>query len=251
MLAEFIHALGALQERATAAQLVMVPGEVRKRHLQIMGELQELEIEAPQREHPLADIRQVAALIKLYGLERAAVFVSATVVELMLDQDDRHERCRVGLFPTKQCSTLHALDGRAMDPPTLRRLLMFELWGVLPTALVSSLLKVDFSRSERAAGSASHGAESLGRTIEAKAQGMEAIPETVRVTFAPWRRIPVQVPVELGIILDVKAGGIGLCPLAGQLEEAMDLANFLLCKELEDGLAKEGLATPVIRGAMS
>jgi hypothetical protein len=248
MLAEFLKALEATHARAIKAEVLGLPGYIRSLYLSQGGALQEVQREKPGRCNELLDLSQIPRMIALYALTNPAVFVCQDSVRLMLDTQDRFEVCTLILESTQQWRSLQDLDGAPMDPPQLRRILMFELWGLLPTTLASSLLRVDFARREGATGLASHGVESLGRTIEARAQGMDSIPESVRVTFAPWRRIPVEVSLELGIILDVKAGGIGLRPLAGQVEEAADLAGHLLAQEMQDVLAASGCSTPVIRG---
>lgn len=243
MLAEFIDRIAALAKDANAVQIGVVPqlpGQVYVRH----GDKLEWRDEPPLRRHHVIRSLQDFATFVIGEAEMTApqVFHSHKEVVCVLDAGDGRERVTLPLAMTERFQTILAMRaGQKFTPPAAVNFLRFDLHGVGTDRLVAALRRVDFTRKGLGAFTTEHGKETLGRQVEAAVQNAEDVPDVIDADFPVYSNDglkSVRVPIQIGVYLDVQADAVVLRPLADEIANAVENAQWQLHKLLVEAMGE-------------
>lgn len=243
MLAEFIDKIAALAKDANAVSIgadPKLPGRVWVRH----GEIFEWIDEPPlRRRHTIRSLQDFAAFLLSPDCATAPqVFHSHKEIVGILDSTDGRERVTIPLAMTERFQTIIALKGgQKYTPPAAVNFLRFDLHGSGCDRLISGLRRVDFTRKGLGASTTEHGKESLGRNVEVAVQQAEDVPEIVDADFQVFSNDglkSIRVPMQIGVYLDVQNEAVVLRPLADEIANATENAQWQLHKLLVEALGE-------------
>lgn len=250
MLAEFVDRIRGLAKAADATQVLEVSKLPRKVFVRQGDRLDIHDVPAPDRAPVLEGFDDLVQMLGTQPIApRPEVYVGADEVVAFLDATARTERLKLSLPKTDRALTLCAL----VREPVLTvkdaiRLLRLELYGDHAPQLIGALRTVDFSRTSAGRMHTEHGRESLGRSTEAKVQGVEQIPEEFRVRVplfqvAGLRDITIEVGVR--IVLAVENERIEFHPTKDELRAATAAA----LREVRDRIQKAFPLVAVFQGS--
>jgi hypothetical protein len=148
----------------------------------------------------------------------------------------------------------------AMTPGDAVRMLRLELDSVAGAELAAALSRVDFARTSSGAVVTEHGRESLGRSVEARAQGVSAIPSRIKVSvpvFQLEELDDIVETVDVEVVLHPNAGKVELVPLRESVARAIARARDRAHSRVEGAVRDEvgrlgeekaaGVSIPVYR----
>jgi len=248
-------ALELLQKTAQEAQAYRVVQEVtdagdgRSATVQIGDRLETLAIPPGVRSHRVCDLANLMAYARnLIAVAedaprpswRPVIWHGMNQVVLVLDDEDRRDVVELPLMFSTQFETLRELEAepRAFDQRSFIRLLRTKLR--LDPSMVAPFRRLDWHRSDEGSGDVQHGKDRLGKQIEAKVQAIDALPED------PVFHVPVYnemgereaYAVQCALEIDTLNQKLGLIPLPGELDVAIDRAqesiHTRLCEEFAD-----------------
>lgn len=184
-------------------------------------EIREIEQSPPLRSPGLSSVSSLVAMAE--RCERPAVYFSHTRAELVLDREDRRELAVLDFETTQRWAAVWGLrNGLSFTPRDAVKFLRFDLHSVAP-ALLAGLRKVDFKRASEGRSQVEHGRESLGRSVEAAVQNIEAIPEEVEVEVPMFLTDGLDDLVQrvwIGVYIDLDAERIELRTLSDEIPSA-------------------------------
>lgn len=251
MLADFVKAIQGLAEAARAPRVLEVPGVPRKRWIEHGGELEGLELPAPDREHKLHGYDDVVAAARDSVIAPGPeLYFDAAGVVLVLDRHDRRARVTMPLVESERFKLLRALRAQAhsLAQKAAVKLLRYDLHGTGVETVLQALRVLDFSRTSDGTRTVEHGKESLGRTVEARVQRADKVPESFKVTTPVWSNAGlrgIEAAVEVGLFLDMDDEKVELRVLADEIDRALVVAQTAL----REKLAKDLPDVPTFNGA--
>lgn len=224
MLAEALKYLEALMTRASATQLIRVPGRHTEAWMRTGSEVTLLQLDDPLRSHEISsfsDILDAATKFKA-GECTPSIYFNETQVVVYVGEDDMREKLTCSLKYTQRFVTLINMNGAGASgsPSDIIKLVRFQLNGIGFDELAASLRKVDFTRKSTGASDVAHGRESYGRSVEAEVQGTSNIPEVVDVDVPVYENDGLRglrAKVRCGIFIDANQGVVTLRPLADEI----------------------------------
>jgi len=183
--------------------------------------------------------------------ESPEVYFAESGVTLVLDRSDLRETVLCPLVTSEKWdSLLELVNGKSMTPAEAVRFMRFDLpgTGAEAAAVLTALRNVDFKRTGEGRTVVQHGRESLGRSVEAVVQNIEAIPETFCVRapiFTTLGAEGFEQTLAVGIYVDVSAEKIHFQLLPDEATNAMRRCLSQIETDLRVGLPEE---CPLFRG---
>jgi hypothetical protein len=149
------------------------------------------------------------------------LYVDCSGVYLVLDIEDRWELMSMDFQYSSRFVKLMQLGDRGYSPAQAIRCLQFNL-ELQNQGVINSLRKINFQRRSDGASTVQHGKESLGKSVEAKVQQAEDVPESFVVNtpvfINPGFRF--EATVDVGLFLDLDEECIRFVPSADGIEMA-------------------------------
>jgi hypothetical protein len=134
--------------------------------------------------------------------------------------------------------------GGGMAVRDLVRMLTFDLPSV-PSEFVNSIRRIDFARRSDGHVEVQRGKESLGKSVEAVVNNIDAIQPVLSVPIPVYDAFPACYTVKLGVDVDVDTQTITIAPIGHALDEAKRSAD----KAIGEFLAKELKDVPIFYGS--
>ncbi len=253
MLKDLFDALTQHAEKAMTPVVIHPEGEPDHNYLVAMpdGGMEWFEADPAPRLHNAFDLATVARWASQGA--KPSPWCSRRGVVLVLDDDTRRDVVRLDLVESPQLATLRALEERkpAFDQKAFARLLRIDLAGCLASPnLLQSVKQVKFSVLKGLEGEASHGKESIGKTLQAELKGANAVPEEAEVVLPVWsgQAHPTRYCVRCAVEIDVIGERFQLIPFPGAIEDAFCRAEAALLARLAEELAQNDCDIPVHYG---
>lgn len=241
------------QARQTVCPKVIETPEPRH-HYALMGrdgEIEWISADPSPRQHKTSRLDTVIAL----ALQEASVsphpviWYSRDAVTLFFDDTTRRDTLKMPLAFHPQFLTLKKLEESKplLNQKQLLRLLRIELNDCAPPALLETLRKVRFKKTEDGSGVLLHTKASLGRAIETELTLCTSLPETVEISVPVFNNgSSARYGVACAIEVDTDEEKFQLVPLPGQIEAAIHRAEDNLCVAIVEAV---GDAVPVYCGS--
>lgn len=237
MIREAIQEITRLANSANHVGIVECPDLPHELLLRTGTEVERIPIPPPERKPAFAGFSDlVRALADTSIAGDPEVYVAESGIVAFLDRAKRTERATLALpYSARVLALLEIQKGVALTPKEAIRFLRLRLSGAHNDRLLPSLRKVEFSRKSTGQASESHGRESLGRSVEAMAQGVEDIPEEFRVQVQAFNLDglrSIEIDVGIRIYLDAQAERIEFHPIADELTRALHDARSAVQEKL-------------------
>lgn len=169
-----------------------------------------------------------------------SVFDNRIFVEANRDCAHQVESCQVNLTATKAIADLLSWIDRPRTQQQVVAALRTTLAGTFDEKLLPIFRRLDFSRKNDGSKSITHTGESLGKSIEARAQTASGeIPETLVFTTAIYSNI-VAPSTQLRFALDVDATQemIKIAPIGDCIADAYRVCSRAIVADLKQKLPK-------------
>lgn len=241
MLKEFVDSIRGLTDDARKPQLQPIPGD--DRYLLIDGEKHEL---PPQRrEHTVECLDTFIDAVKHYGT-KASVWHDDGAIVCLIEDEDRRDTVRLPLAYSDQWAELTAIAGKPLAQKQLVLFLKQKMRGAIDDTLLAAVRRIEFKRRSDGSGNIQHGKESLGKSIEAEVQGIDAIPEMAVANVAVYSTPGCEIKSGVGLSLDidVEAQQFSLTPFADEIPTAINVVQAAIHDLLVESLGD----TPVFHG---
>lgn len=125
--------------------------------------------------------------------KRTVCFVSPTsVVAVLRECEDRLDRLTLRLTKTPALLKLSALrhPGQRMSQAELLTLLRIELFGLVDAAVIGKYRVLDWSQTSGVRAEKTQRTETLGRSVEARVQAVDDLPEFLPIVVQVWEETP-------------------------------------------------------------
>lgn len=246
MTRDAIQLIQQTAQQAVGATLVKIPGDGRTAHLWANNELKPIAIEPEPRAHTLLCLDDLIEAAKAaYEPSEASVSLwhCTKQVQMLYDDDDRRDRATFPLSHGEQFQLLSKLDQSETPMRQKEFLRTLRRLGV-EKPIVNLFRKLDWETGAKARGDVTHGTERLGREVTAQVTGIEALPEDLTISIPVYRERGEQEPVAIRCDIEIDASQqvLAICPQAGEIDRAVDLAQWSIRKRLEDALADTSIA---------
>lgn len=226
----------------------------RRHHLAIGGQLHTIDDTPALRTHAIESIDDLIAMANRFQTEAdpgqaedykgPSVWHSTHVVTCLLNDADRLDMARVSLALGAQFSALIQHDkGDPIDQPRFVRFLRFALG--LADPIVAPFRRLAWTSNT--SGAVIHGSSSMGKSIEAKSNGTDQLPERLTLEIPAYNTPGANTihVIRCGVDVDVDNQRLKLVPEPDAIDQAIDAAQSLLRKYLRAGLAE---TIPLYRG---
>lgn len=237
MLQEFIQEVARLAVNASGIHVERLDNRTRLVTAN-GGEPQEYTVPAPQPEDSLGSLSSFAAYVadhaKASGAT-AAAYVGDMCAWAILDPKERTGTAKLELGWTARFTRLGWLasastNERKLDSLSAARLLTVDFAGCGGEVMAQRLRRLDFERREGGHAHSDRGGESLGKSIEARVQGVEDIPDTFSLKIpvfrtSGFRAIVLEVQFYVELHPRTPETPIEIGPLPDEFERALDDAT--------------------------
>lgn len=229
MLADLMTWLRNAAEKRGDLRLQPVPGNPTQIIGVLDGQRFDVELQPRERMHTLHSLESLVAMAAdeqiAAGPAGREVYVGEERIVMVLDRGDRRELAVMPLEGSDRWRILwkHNCDPVAYSVAEFDRLLRYGLRCEETLALSKLTGHLDFARQTGASAGAGHGKESLGRSVEARVQKADQIPEVFRIPVQPFVEDGVNrtVQVEMGLFLNPGQERIELQVMPGELDKAI------------------------------
>lgn len=146
----------------------------------------------------------VDALQEFDAEEQATIWIGEDRVVALLDHDYLEDRVFLSMPITRVWATISEFPMRMTQVGLVR-----WLWNEcdLSRDAVQLFRKIDIQRSSSGSRHVESHKETLGKAVEAKAQGTEQLPDTIRVPVRRWASVAIVADIEIKIELDFDSVG--------------------------------------------
>lgn len=233
------EAILQIQETAQLAQVATVldiQGDGRTQYVQIGGDIKEIIVPPTPRHHVVQSLDDLIRYCENAKSETKVIWHGATQVVLVLDDTDRRD---VVVFPLMISERFHTLCHLGQNKPFLKqpqfvRLLRIDL-DLDNTKVVSQFRGLDWSQAGGATGEVVHGQDRMGKTIMAKVEGVDQLPDELTVELPVYKNCGERdlYRVRCAIEIDTQNTSLGLFPVADEIERITDLAQASIHTRLE------------------
>ncbi len=242
MLAEFVKSLVGLVSDAQKAEIVEIPNDPRNVIIRQGTAVTYRAVPAPARAASFSSIADFCfAVSDKVVAANPEIYFDMNGAVAYLDRNDRRETINLEVHFSDQFQKILSLrNGVGLTPKEAIRLLRFELSTAGVDDLITSLRRVDFTRTNAGSSNVEHGRESFGKKVEAAVQQADTIPEQFTLRVRPARNQglrSIEVPVTFGLAIDFEAEKVMIRPLADQLNNACEAFTGELGKLLRQSLA--------------
>jgi hypothetical protein len=253
MLMEALKFLADLGAQARGATLLPIPGEPRKLLQVSDGEVTEISLPAPLRNHRVDSLEAFIDAARRWGGGlgeedelSGAVFHNEAQITLVVNDSDRRDFVTMPLRKSQVFCTLEKL-GAPMTHPAFIRLLRHDLLGTGAENLLPIVRRIDFTRNASGHSSRDHTSGSLGKAVESKVQGVSDIPEAFTLGVPVYKNAGLEhiANVVCTLEIDPDLASFKLCPAP----DALDLAVRQTQRFIGEALESELGDTPVFYGS--
>jgi hypothetical protein len=182
---------------------------------------------------------------------RVVVYVSETEVQAVISEcGSRIDRLHLPLTRTSVWDVCESLTrGKRFNQAELLQLLRIDLYGLVDAALVGRFRVLDWQRADGMKATQNRVQESLGRSVEARVQGTEELPECITVPVQVWLELPAIVrPMPIFIDPEPLQNTFRVSVPIKAIDEAETTAVAELVLLLRETLNGDEGTTPVIAG---
>lgn len=229
-----------LVKSSTEATLLAHPGPAGRFFLcKPNGEIDSVQAWPGWRQELVATADALAHLAStrvLSGSTGAELWLSEYRATLVYDRADRRDRADLPFRMSTPFAWLKENGGKNLSQSDLVRALRVDFHGCLTNAptLLASIRRVKFQSESSSDRSISHGAESIGTSVLARAAGVtEEIPEEIQVTCPVFENAKLDRLASIGCAfeVDVAERCFRITPYPGELASAVDAAlNSIACR---------------------
>jgi hypothetical protein len=246
MLAEALKFFSELAQKSQAPTKLDQP-DPRKAVYAVGGSLVDVDLPPPPREHQPGTLAEVIALANRFAGDGAHPVVWYDQDQVVLVIDDLGHRIEHATLALQRSDVLDRLIQLRATKPWLDqkdalRLVRIELAGTLaPDVLLDRLRKIKIENGQAVTSHVRHGAESMGRSINAAVSGEGEIPEGV-VLDVPAYKTPGEADRRYGLACSIEVEPtrglqfFRLMPLPDELERVEALAVASIGERLVEGL---------------
>ncbi len=226
MLAEFLSKIRELAGHDNTVNVVRTEGLHRSVIVQQGGDRQTVPLDPPLRAPVLGGYGDLLeAALNSDICPNPEVYHCEASIVLLCDRADRLEKVEMPMGVSERFKTLKALEfGKSFTPAEAVRFLRFELHGTKTEEVTKHLSRINFDRASGNASDIGHGKESLGRSVEAKVQQADKIPESFDVEVSiytnPGLEIHSKAKIKVGVFLDMAASEVVLQTLSDECAKA-------------------------------
>jgi hypothetical protein len=236
---ETLQLIQETAQKAQRAAIVDVPGDGRHVYMQQGDHVDKLEVPPACRTHVVHSLAELIAYALNQANPKPIVWHGMEGVVLLTDDADRRDRV---VFPLTQSARFKVLCKLAeetvlMQQAAFVKLLRIQL-GLDNLVVVSKFRKLDWAVGNEGQSEVRHGADRLGKSITAKVQGIDELPEELDVPVPVYQQTGEreEYVVRCAIEIDAVNQRFQLVPLPDELERVMDLAQDSIGKRLAGGL---------------
>lgn len=253
MLKEFIQSIRDLALEAERPFILKDPELPHDATLvAFKGKLEKIARVRPDRTEKLEDVGSFAKCVADFGAAdlKRTVFVGIEEAVCVYG-DDRFDRTRLPLKVTDRWRALLDLYARDFTPKEAVQFLRFVLHAAGADSMITALRVLNFEELKRVGSTVQHGRESLGRSIEAKVEQADRVPEQFRASVQVFRNAGLReiiAQVDVAVYLDVEKQRVRLVPLADAITSAFDTALWEAARKIEDVLEEAEVVAPVVMG---
>lgn len=203
------------------------------------------------RQYEAHDLNTIINLAIDAKTEHPDIWVGPDAVVLIFDRDDRRDRADHPLPYTSQWATLSRL---VTEKPKWLQAALISLLHIdlgVPPDLIAPLRNLRWARQGEEAERRDIGAESLGRSIEARVAGVDSLPESITINAAVYDTadVPVIVAVPCLIDYDLDNQRIRLVPESQAMNDAERVAGDAIAIAIHRDLANaEAKGIRIFRG---
>lgn len=233
MLEEFFEAVSKQAVLAFGPKVVQPPAEpAHVYHLAVPnGTITRHEAQPKPRDHRASNLGAVVEFATRFKDQGACVWFHRTKVQAVLVDDSRRDSVTLDLRCTKPMLELLRQEGRPESFNQRQLILLlrtvFADCGPAVPDLIEVLRRVKFDNGQVVDSRVEHAKSSLGQNIRSEVVGTKAIPEQVVLEVQVFENGPgmPKAMVKLAVEPNAQTGTFQLIPLAGQLEDALALAE--------------------------
>jgi hypothetical protein len=207
----------------------------RTAFIQHGDEIKQFVVPPPVRRHTLHSLSDLIAYAQSDAATKPVVWHGPDGVVLVMDDSDRRDLVTFPLTFSARYQRLRQLaaDKPSFDQSRFVRLLRIEL-GLDNAAVVSKFRKLDWENGDKAAGRVQHGDMRLSKEVVAKVQGVDELPEEIRVPIPVYNQAGERQEYEMvcAVEIDTVNRAFQLIPLPDEIERVLDLAQDDIRKRL-------------------
>jgi hypothetical protein len=237
------------QEAQSAKILPELNTDGRTAYVQIANEIREIELAPAPRQHTiecLGDLIKYALAIKDLS---PVVWHGDDGVVLIVKDSDRRDRVSFPLSKSARFVTLQtlAIEKNYLTQAQFIRLLRVDL-GLDNVTVVSKFRKLQWSSGSDTDRDAQHGNERIGKTVIAKVQAVEDLPDEINIDVPVYQQPGErqEYTVKCTIEIDTINQGFQLVPKPDELQRVITLAQDQIRMRLDDNL--KGAEIPIYQG---
>jgi hypothetical protein len=227
-----VETLELIQQTAKQAQAPVVVESLntdgRTAYVQQGGEIKQFPLPAKPRDHRVGSLADLILFAQREDNKSPIVWHGVECVVLVTNDADRRDSVTLPLTLSERFKTLQMLaeEKPALTQVEFIRLLRVDL-GLDNTAVVAKFRKLDWSNGAEANGDIQHGSAKLGKSIAAKVQGIDALPDELPVEVPVYQQTGERQAyiVQCLIEIDTLNQRFQLIPKADELERVVDLAQ--------------------------
>ena len=235
--------LKMIQETAQVAQQATVLESLntdgRTAFVQQGAEIKQFALQPAPRDHFVHSLDDLIRYAREQKNAAPIVWHGHCNVVLLPDDADRRDSIMFPLTHSNRFAKLMTLAAEkpAFDQTKFVRLLRIEL-GLDNLKVVAKFRKLDFTIGNEGRGEVAHGNDRLGKTITAKVQSVEELPDQLDVEVPIYQQTGErqEYVVRCAIEIDTINQLFQLVPLPDELERVLDLAQASIHDRLTAGL---------------
>jgi hypothetical protein len=228
-------------------------GDGRTAYLQQGNSVKAFPIAAAVRKHAVHRLEDLIEFALGTETKKPVVWHGPTGVVLVTDDDDRRDRVQFPLTFSERFLIMRKLEKepRPMTQPQFVRLLRIHL-GIEPL-VIKQFRRIDWENGDQGTAEVNHGNMRVGKSIVAKVQGIDELPDELRVPVPVYQQVGErhEYLVRCYIEIDPANHTFEFGPMPDELEQLVDSAQASIRERLETGLSREGgeQEIPVYYGA--
>lgn len=248
-----VETVQEIQNKACEAQsakpLPELSGDGRKMFVQQGNEIKEFSLEPAPRGHFIHSLVDLIVFARREDNKTPIVWHNEQGVWLLADDNDRLDKVVFRLTLSERFSLMGKLrdDKPYLDQRSFVRLLRVELG--MDATTVGKFRKLDWMQDGKTQADLQHGADRLGKEINARVSGTDQLPEKLEIMVPVFQQTGerAEYKIRCAIEIDTMNQQLQLVPMPDELERVMDLAQADIHKRLSEGLAEKKI--PVYYGA--
>ena len=232
---QFISQLTAERDKAQQGFKTCDLPEGKRLILLPDGEMREVTVDGPNARDNVSDLPSLVRWIQSYATDAVIIKIAPSRITVDVDRHLRHDHdwCGMDFIASEAASALREWEA-GIGHAKLMRLLRGELYQACD--YVNTFRSLDFERSDKASGRINHDSESLGRSIEGRAQAAGGeLPETVSFSLPLFNEPSCPMAtLQYSLIVDAESRLLKILPQGDRVAEAMHETLLYYVSELSN-----------------